>query len=131
MTADRRAATIQGLRDLADFIEAHPQIPLPFMPGFDVMFDDVDALRAAFHLTGKWDKKYLPTYAYYRKDFGPVGLELTIARDKVCRRVQTGTKRVEAVEAHDEPVWDWVCTEEPATPGQVEAAELMSAGGSA
>jgi hypothetical protein len=30
---DRRAALIAGLRDLADFLEAHPDLPLPFLGG--------------------------------------------------------------------------------------------------
>lgn len=26
-----------------------------------------------------------------------------------CQKVQTGTRHVEAVEAHDEPVFEWIC----------------------
>lgn len=128
--ADLRADTIQGLRDLADFLEQHPRIGHAVVRA-DGFFDDAGELRAAIRLTGGWDKRYLPSFAIYTKKFGAtVELELNIDRDKVCRRVQTGTKHVDAVEAHDEPVFEWICDDGPETTAEA-AAELMSAGGPA
>lgn len=129
---DRRAEMIRAWRDLSDFFEQHPAVPVPYCEQVDVFADDLAAVRAATHLSGQWDKGYYGSYVAYVKQFGPLALHMNVAREKVCRRVQTGTKHVEAVEAHDEPVFEWICDEPPvADAGQVEAAELTGAGGSA
>ncbi len=132
MTApDHRAGIIRAYRDLADFLEQHPQVPEPWGHMVNV-FADLDGARAATHLTGAWHKDYSGDYVAYVKTFGPLEFHLNVNRDQVCRQVQAGVKHVEAVEAHDEPVFEWVCDEPPAAgAGQVEAAGLMSAGGSA
>lgn len=36
-------------------------------------------------------------------------MEFFSTRQVVCKKVQTGTKTVEAVEAHEEPVYEYVC----------------------
>lgn len=108
-----RAALITGLRDLADFLEQHPQVEGPYNPTLNA-FADLAQVRAATHMSGTWTKEYISNWVAYRKQFGPVTLDLNIDRDQVCRKVQTGTKRVDAVEAHDEPVFEWICDDGPA-----------------
>lgn len=97
---ETRAAAISGLRKLADLLEAHPELPLPYH-GFGVpakiymLGSDrsafVDAVRA---LPGKADKRV--DNDTYRVSVKLHGLEVEVVayRDDVCERVVTGTREV-------------------------------------
>lgn len=99
---ETRAAAISGLRKLADLLEAHSELPLPYH-GFDsyvpltiyMLGSDrpafVDAVRA---LPGKANKRV--DNDTYRVSVKLDGLEVEVAayRDDVCERVVTGTREV-------------------------------------
>jgi hypothetical protein len=114
-----RAEFVSALRAAADFFEANPQVPTPNYVAATVYADNLYQVRKATHLTGSWGKTYSGNaYVNYSKKFGSTEngfqLDISLARDTVCKRVQVGTKHVESVEAHDEPVFEWKC-DEPVT----------------
>lgn len=121
-----RARIIQAYRDLADFLEHFPQVPAPTWVQEDA-FSDAAGIHDAIHLTGSWRKNWGSSYLSYIKDFGPAfTLQVNVARGDVCRKVQTGVKQVEAVEAHEEPVFEWVCDPEFAGDAPVADAAVTS-----
>jgi hypothetical protein len=88
MTADeRRAELIQGLRELADFLEANPGLPLGaypdvelsvFVDHFDVPDTDeahqAELARIAAELGVEVTRKAAGDHWIARRDFGPVAL---------------------------------------------------------
>jgi hypothetical protein len=113
--------TAKGLHALADAIESGA-LPLPFDVEVNVHWlldgdrhitekPTADTARAAMAaLPGAWNKRYLANYVVYERDFGgSVVYSINLNREDICRKVMTGTKHVDAIEAHDEPVYEWVC----------------------
>lgn len=116
---DERRARISGLRELADFLAAHPEIPVhDYDLNIQLYGFDKDALVAVVRAGGaKWRKLHFGSIFELRTTFtGDVTLGLNADRAEVCERVVTGTKTVHhdaqpAVEEHDEEVEtvEWVC----------------------
>lgn len=105
MTADRAGYTA-GLRALADLLDTHPEVPLPY-DGSAVPLtihhlyarDPERTVREEFQATlralpGRKDKA--PDGTYFDVEFELHGLKLTVTafRDDVCERVVTGTREV-------------------------------------
>lgn len=106
--------TAAGLRELADFIDANPDLP-----GLRHTFANVSVFprdkegvaawaRAAMKATGKASKLQDGTWAGVQLEFGPdrehtgrpVRIAVRIEREEVCERVVTGT-RLETKEVPD------------------------------
>ena len=93
------AEAVQGLRDLADFIEANPDLDWQslYYSEVAVITLDVENVRAFARTPGTWEKDaYLSNYEIARM-FGPVKLKVITPRDQVCEKVVT----VETVELPD------------------------------
>jgi hypothetical protein len=117
---NQRAQFIDGIRALADFLETHPQVDLPYSLCASV-YTDAKSVRKMTHLSGTWTKKYNDYNVSYVKPFtnsqtysGSIRLVLSVERSQVCERVQVGTKTVEAVPAHEAPVYEWRCADSEA-----------------
>ncbi len=102
-TTDDRAAYSAGLRQLADLLDAHPEIPLPYdgrpNGGTPITIHHLDGNRGAFAATvralpGRKEKAVHGDY--YDVNVSLHGLRLTVAafRDTVCERIVTGTREV-------------------------------------
>lgn len=109
---DRRAAYTAGLRQLADILDAHPEVPLPYEGTGKSL-----GKRISFYYLG--DKDPRAALAAARRAFGVpmekndsidssfsltgslAGLHfaLTAEREAVCERVVVGTREVEVEEA--------------------------------
>lgn len=128
--SDQRDEMIKGLRELLNMIESNPHSPLPYALHFQAFGsyrpDDSGNLEyvsmAPAHVRevmavspGHWSKHFDDYALRYRRQLSTnVKFELVINRENVCRKVETGeVKHVEAytIEAHDEPVYEWVCNE--------------------
>lgn len=106
-----RAATIQGLRELAMFLEQHPEVPCPMVGGQNAFIATKAEMRALARVTS-WRKEYVGSWFTLAKDFpGDVALHLNIERSTVCRKVVTGTKVVPARPEHEVEEFEWVCDE--------------------
>lgn len=117
---EQRINFIDGLRAMADFLEQHPQVEVPYSVCGSVYAEDAEQARAMTHLSGHWSKSYSDYNVSYTKRFtegsqyiGSVRLEVLVQREQVCERVQVGTKHIEAqvIEAHDEPIYEWICSD--------------------
>lgn len=115
-TNDIRSAKINGLRKMADWLEANSDIPIPRALGGCVFLDMSEArdIRKTAH---GWTKSTTEDYFQYTLRFAPDNPEFNGTNyivyvqksEQTCRRVQVGTKHVEAIEAHDVPVYEWQC----------------------
>ncbi len=113
MTEPTRAEQIEGLRQLAAFLEAHEEIPISFQTYNVYFYEKADLARVA--RIGSWIKEYAGEYFILRKTFGPIKLDVYTDRDKVCRPVVVGKTVIEArpaVPEHTEDVIEWVCEHE-------------------
>jgi hypothetical protein len=108
---ETRAGKIQALRELADFLEAHENIPMPYLRKQYAFPADKEAMVEAIKGTGPWVKRYDSANFHAVKSFGPIELDLCISREQACVRKVVGLKHVEEVvtPAHDEEVVEWEC----------------------
>lgn len=127
---EKRTEYAAGLRMLADLLEAHPEIPLPYdgsgdSPGqrltiFDLSGDDPKATARAFArvMPGPIKKEYLQDSLYLQTSLRGLRLQLGVTRSAVCERRVIGTEEVvipaepaqpavpQRVETRDVVVWD-------------------------
>lgn len=124
--------TVRGLRELADFVEAHGlELPGSFelCSGYNFLFDDVsyswdplrhpktarEKARIIAKLLGKADKVYEGNYLELHRRFGSILVQFNVARDKVCeRRVVEVIEHPEEIvlrPAYTEEIVEWVCDE--------------------
>jgi hypothetical protein len=110
---NERAAYVQGLRELADFVEAHPDLPVPFSGSHNVFLaDKADVVALARAAGGRWEKGADPNYFYLKVRFaGGHTYDLNVDRERICRKVVTGTRTVPATPAHDVEEFHWICDE--------------------
>lgn len=106
-----REDTIKGLREMADFLEAHPAVPVPWFFEHAFVETKAEIVRIARE-GGGWDKAHAGGYFSLRKEFsGGVVFSVSVAREQVCERVVVGHHIVPAVnlpERVEEDV-EWVC----------------------
>jgi hypothetical protein len=97
-TADEkaRAAYIQGLRELADFLEAHPDLPMPF---WGVTVNVYAQTKEEFvdwvgRVGGPLEKRTLETVMSLGRRFGVHKYEVNIMREQILgREVQPEIER--------------------------------------
>jgi hypothetical protein len=123
-----RDELVEGLRALADFIEAkgldlpieYPEVKLDIW-----IYDDYDVnakpiegtarakLREVAKVLGKAEKGTVSEYFTLTKKFGEhVALEFTSPRSSICKQVVVGERiipEMPARPARTEPVIDWIC----------------------
>ncbi len=118
---DERAQVVNGLRQLADFIESRTDLPLPtcraslYLWGNDAKAELANIAR----LLGTAAKQADDHYIGLTKGFGPVVLTVKASRENVCERVVVGTKTTEYLvpppgvemekRTHTEDIVEWVC----------------------
>lgn len=114
---------IQGLRDFADWLEAHPVLPptLYGLPNGRILLfvKDKDQLAAAARWLGTCEKVVTEDWFSLVKTFGPIALEALIERPQVCERVKIGEKVIPAQPERVLPaeperveeVYEWQCPE--------------------
>lgn len=116
--ATERSDYTQGLRELADFIDAHPDIPLPYAGAHNAFVENKAQLGLiARAVGGRWDKKGTTDYFYIKREFaGGHSYEVNVSREQVCRKVKTGTRIEPAKPEQEVETFEWVC-EEPLLAG--------------
>lgn len=109
---DKRAAYIDGLRQIADFLAEHPEVPLPHLGAYAedsplpamsiyVYGDDPRAVmasiaRAMTDAGGAVQKRVKDSTASFQvwREFAGLVLVATASRGDVCERVVTGTTEI-------------------------------------
>lgn len=98
---DKQRVYVDGLRALADFIEARPDLcPTYSTVQINIFADgEGDELRADFarlvRLVGRGEKCATDTWFNFVRKFGPHELHITARRVDVCERVVVGVDEVE------------------------------------
>jgi hypothetical protein len=124
-----REEFVAALRETADFLESHPDAPLPDAYGgitLRAQVKTVAELRAAFHLSGPWEKEHTGDIANYRKTFGQqpdnrwgrgshITYTVSLPREEVCVKRKTGTRYVPPMPSpsytsgYYEDTYEWDC----------------------
>lgn len=113
---DGRLQILSDVRTLLDWLEAHPEVPLPydFEGGFMVASvnarDELAALAREFR---ECEKTFVDDSFYLRKRFGVASLYAFTARTEVCERVVVGTEEVpeQVIPARIREVVEWRCAD--------------------
>jgi hypothetical protein len=106
---------IDGLRALADWLEAHPEYATEIMPGrFDLFFKTKDELLAFKDASGatRLDKGAIGSHFWLTRSFGGgITLDGNVPREEACRRVVTGIREIPAqvIPASTEEDVEWIC----------------------
>lgn len=96
-TEERRAELIQGLRDMADWLEKTPEALLHGYSSccIDFYTDNKDEVVKLAQVGGRMDKQYWGETFNLRKKFGSlVAYGMNINRNEVCEKKVVGTKKV-------------------------------------
>jgi hypothetical protein len=135
-SAKSHAEFVNSLRQLADFYEQNPEVPLPQYPSFNIFASrEAEKAREQFRSFGAFQKEFFDNWFVARKTFGSIRLELNAPREQVCRRVVVGTREIPEhiipastetiVPAHTEEIAEWQC--EPILPAAVGNADPINA----
>ena len=108
----QRLASISAVRELADFLESNPLVPIPAM-NLNTFVDTKEKLVALAKSLGRIDKGEYEDWFYLRKHFsGGHYLDINIDRKKICERIVVGKKVIEEqfIPAHKEDIIEWKCS---------------------
>ena len=110
-----------GLRHLADWLEAHPEVDAPESEISCYGMNDREEAAAVLAACGTCEKKYTDGLFSILKKFGPVTLRYVFHRNAVCVKRVVGTKVVPAsvvpareeqvIPEHEEEIVEWDCAE--------------------
>lgn len=123
MTAiEERTAYTEGLRQLADWLDAHPDIDLPWTGttydpfSLGVWLTKEELAEIVRALPGRVEKQFDETVVRVTSAFGGLRVQAYSGRNEVCERIVTGTETVTvpAIEAKPErtevrEVVEWRC----------------------
>lgn len=112
-----RQECIAGLRELADFLDAHPEVAAPLYSSLLSRVNTREDLMAVAQIGG-WKKVYEGEYFTLRRTFAGVTLDVYTDRTTVCRKVVTGQRVVPARPECTEDVFEWVCEEQSLLAGE-------------
>lgn len=108
--AKRRAVFIQGLRDMADFLEAKPSVNCPSsatLNSYVSTREDMARNARAASWEKIWDSS---AFFSLRKTFcDDLIMEVFTDRSTICNQVVVGEKVIPAQPERIEKVYEWVC----------------------
>lgn len=118
--ADERREYIEGLRELAAWYEAHPEIPAPHGTAVhNAMLDSKEDAAMVIRALGSCEKHYGDSIFTIAKPFRGITLEFYFYRGSVCRQIVVGTREVpeqvipaqpeKVIPAHTEEITKWEC----------------------
>jgi hypothetical protein len=121
VSESERAVYVRGLRALADFVEAHEELPVPSPANLNAFARSKAELAALVRTSGiRWEKDVTGDYFYVRVSFdGGHYYDVNVSRDQVCRKVVTGTRVEPAKPERVIEEFHWVC-DEPLLAGEPE-----------
>lgn len=113
--AERRHYTA-GLRALADFYDAHPEIATPEPEHSVYSMNEKEEAAAVVRALGKCEKRYADNMFYISREFGPITLKFVFYRSAVCVRKVVAVEEVpeevipeRVVPAHKREIVEWEC----------------------
>lgn len=105
----QRAKFIDGLRELADFLEQHAHAPVVKYASINGFAETKEELADIARRIGHAEKKVTGDWYMLEKKFAKyVTYGVNIERVKVCERKVVGTRDIPA---HTEEIVEWECKE--------------------
>lgn len=102
-----RQKFVQGLRECADFLDQHPDLPIPgSVTSFCCFANSKEELASFARSMGNCEKHAEGNYFWIERKFGSIRYEINIERAKVCVRKVVGTI---TVPAEEKDVVEWEC----------------------
>lgn len=88
---ETKQTTAEGLRELADWYEAHPEVESPqvFIHIFELRGDAAKRLAVVAKAMGTCEKSLDDYNLTVKRNFGPISLFAIVSRDAVCRKIVT------------------------------------------
>src|SRR5882762_2054563 len=123
---EKRKQYIPGLREMADFLESHPEVICPCTNELTIFGASKEQIEIGARAFGKADKVYLSEHFQLRKPFGMGAwhIEFWSPREVVCERVVVDTEEVDeqvfpeqVIPAHTKEIVEWRCSPILATEG--------------
>lgn len=120
MTLTCNQGLVKGLRELADFLEARPEIEMWGGLTINLFADTNEKFAEAARTMGSCNKLTDGAYFMLRKEFsGGIKVDVNRNREAICTKVKIGEKIIPAVPetvlpakpAHVEEVYEWQCPE--------------------
>jgi len=113
---DGRLQILNDVRTLIDWLEAHPEITIPYDFENGFMLSSVntrDELIAVAREFKECEKVFSNDSFYLHKRFGQASLYAFTSRTEVCERVVVGSEEVaeRVIPAHVRDVVEWRCAE--------------------
>ena len=106
-----RDSKIADMREMLDYLEARPDVPMPYLMSINA-FAGADDLGKIAKAMGGVDKDIVGDSFFLRRTFGSLSLDVNFPRDEVCERRVVGTKTIAAkaaVPMHEVDVYEWDC----------------------
>ena len=106
---------VRTMRELADFLEEHPQFIGYGGVQIDLFADNAAEMSEMVRGSGKWDKADRGVWFSLARYFGGHHIFINAEREAVCERVQVDTKTVMKPDPSaplvtvEEPVYEWHC----------------------
>lgn len=104
--SDKTEEFVRGLRELATFYEANPDLDVPVIRDIDVFTLSIEKMRKFARRLGKAEKKQHVGYIILRRKFGNINLDVHLSQRRVCRRVKVGEREIPA---RVEPIYEYEC----------------------
>lgn len=123
-----------GLRELADWIEAHPDIPLPPTYFNNYSMDTKEDAAKCLKALKPCRKEYSGEMFSLSREFGVIKLKFTFYRNAVCTPKVVGTRIIEAhtkpavfipaehIPERTEEIIEWDCHPVLEAPAEMEPA---------
>ncbi|MFI5223675.1 MAG: hypothetical protein ACHQX3_05420 [Nitrospirales bacterium] len=112
-----RELYVQGLRELADFYQNNPDVPIPWLTHDNYAVDSKADAEAVARGLRTFEKDGNDSYLHLTKKFGNIVAKFVFTRTNVCVKKVVGVKTVPAafIEAHTIParteeVVEWECS---------------------
>lgn len=106
-----------SLRMIADWFEAHPDMPLPYQADEIDIFavHSREQMENVARQFGSCEKEYSEGLFMLKKKIGEITLRAVANRNEVCKRKVVGAKLVpeQVIPAHNVDIVEWECFETP------------------
>lgn len=112
-----RQGYVASLRLIADWFEAHPDVPLPHTADEFYLFTihNREEMENIARIFGTCEKEYTDGLFKLKKKFGEIEMRVVASRDQICNRKVVGAKLVpeQVIPAHNVDIVEWECFDTP------------------
>ncbi len=106
----RMSTFVQQLRARADWYEAHPDVPEPYIPTWNVFLTTRAELAAVARQVGDATKGDTDTgFFFLRVERPDFAIDFNVPREQVCTSRVVGERVIPAQPERTEPIIEWDC----------------------